>query len=759
MTVHFWGEDPTGLWTLSVTDNDSNNRQHYYKKAQQADFEDATRVIMDETETFTNKEKADERHILKTMEDTEGELFHGTGKLYKVDPHKHKKKYVRHHKKHKSWKHHGFASHLSNNKSMYGKGSATKGNRREDTEKLQNSKTAKKLSKLDQGNKIPFNRTEDVKLTMKWNGKDQKIRAIPLNLQPSRQVSNVGVLNQTAAKANRNNSEMEYTFYGRMDGNSKPPGSKDDTEEPAKQADSLSSPNTGLKGFVSMNSHFNFSVSSLMEEENAIPKASTDIQSSPLVSRLAVEATTNPLVAKLFGIVFTRRELATKPMQSDQAYGSVRQGGGSSVEQSSTPREHDGITETIEEASMLDKDKNIGDQTDISTLKIAENLGSGDYVEYGSGTGDARDLSKPRSRACDEEKEDSNCTSGNSAVEQNPKNNLSINSVDSDQTMNPAIGHEGGTEVSSDGIDNNAAFAAGKRDNGSNLSGNDTLHVIDTSLTPGRTLDIVGDLKPKDPCSFLRGVSDDALRTRLMCLESENKRSAYDRNKGELANYLATEKVKVNLEALQDEETFKDRASQHKSSSSKNDNNKDDTVLLSHSDPEPKSKNKDLSMLEQALTEQLSRLPDNPDHPNSNYEILSRVREDINHGDVEDLELLEDQLSDKIQDRIARDEMEDLLDDDDENFDKDDPGVNNAVASDEDDVGDDKEHDDDDDDDDDDDEDDDVGYDNNRLEPRRISPKAGTRKWKQRYRVKSDKYGKGNSGLLETWTLILYGTK
>ena len=48
MTVHFWGENPKGLWTLVVTDNDRNTRSHHLDKTKQTDFEDASRVLMDE---------------------------------------------------------------------------------------------------------------------------------------------------------------------------------------------------------------------------------------------------------------------------------------------------------------------------------------------------------------------------------------------------------------------------------------------------------------------------------------------------------------------------------------------------------------------------------------------------------------------------------------------------------------------------------------------------------------------------------------
>eukprot|EP00794_Sanderia_malayensis_P000162 gene162-774_t len=48
MSVHFWGEDPRGMWTLAVTDNNNNNRQHYRAKMKHGDVEDATEALQDE---------------------------------------------------------------------------------------------------------------------------------------------------------------------------------------------------------------------------------------------------------------------------------------------------------------------------------------------------------------------------------------------------------------------------------------------------------------------------------------------------------------------------------------------------------------------------------------------------------------------------------------------------------------------------------------------------------------------------------------
>ena len=48
MSVHFWGEDPRGTWTLAITDNSNNNRHHYRSKVKHGDLEDATEALQDE---------------------------------------------------------------------------------------------------------------------------------------------------------------------------------------------------------------------------------------------------------------------------------------------------------------------------------------------------------------------------------------------------------------------------------------------------------------------------------------------------------------------------------------------------------------------------------------------------------------------------------------------------------------------------------------------------------------------------------------
>jgi len=69
MSVRFWGEDPRGLWTLSVTDNGHNNRQHYRVKSKFGDTEDATEIRQDE---MNGRNTGDE---FKSAEEFKDDIF------------------------------------------------------------------------------------------------------------------------------------------------------------------------------------------------------------------------------------------------------------------------------------------------------------------------------------------------------------------------------------------------------------------------------------------------------------------------------------------------------------------------------------------------------------------------------------------------------------------------------------------------------------------------------------------------------------
>ncbi|KAK3727211.1 hypothetical protein QZH41_007718 [Actinostola sp. cb2023] len=112
MTVHCWGEDPKGLWSLIVSDNDRNTREHHVTKAKQGDLEDVARVVVDDTENHVHWDSrvineydkpkhaspgngTTQDHILKTMEDTTGELVKGNKFIELAKRKKNRKKYAK----------------------------------------------------------------------------------------------------------------------------------------------------------------------------------------------------------------------------------------------------------------------------------------------------------------------------------------------------------------------------------------------------------------------------------------------------------------------------------------------------------------------------------------------------------------------------------------------------------------------------------------------------------------------------------------
>lgn len=206
-------------------------------------------------------------------------------------------------------------------------------------------------------------------------------------------------------------------------------------------------------------------------------------------------------------------------------------------------------------------------------------------------------------------------------------------------------------------------------------------------------------------------------------IEKRNERDKEDKN---LAHYLAVDKLKsasgdYSLDSGDDQD----------GSSSKIDND-DDNQNIDQDVSDEKYNIKDLEVLQEALEDQLSRLSKDPASEKSNKQILARVRDDIKRGDIDDLELLEAQISGGKTDlsRVIRSNTPE----DDEIDGLDDATEETTVTF--------------------------EGYngEGEDLERRRISRQV-KEKSSQTYYVDPDKYGKVNSGILESWTLILYGTK
>lgn len=80
MSVHFWGEDPKGVWTLAVTENENNGRDHHRTKSKFGDFEDATEAFQDEMESKAGKDAehesiVDDDDLFKSSEEFENNVF------------------------------------------------------------------------------------------------------------------------------------------------------------------------------------------------------------------------------------------------------------------------------------------------------------------------------------------------------------------------------------------------------------------------------------------------------------------------------------------------------------------------------------------------------------------------------------------------------------------------------------------------------------------------------------------------------------
>ena len=223
-----------------------------------------------------------------------------------------------------------------------------------------------------------------------------------------------------------------------------------------------------------------------------------------------------------------------------------------------------------------------------------------------------------------------------------------------------------------------------------------------------------------------------SITRRLHCSENHTHNTERDQEDKTLAHYLAVDKLKSTsggsvLESFEDQ----DDSSLRSSSLREDKNPNGDQQEYADS----RYSGKDLEVLQKALEEQLSRLSKDPESKKSNADFLARVRDDINHADINDLELLEAQIADGKTDisRVAR-----SLSPEDEDIDVEDysdtPLASYAEIT-------------------------EISEDKDELERSRISRQFQKHKSSQTYYVDPEKYGKDNSGILESWTLILYGTK
>ena len=233
----------------------------------------------------------------------------------------------------------------------------------------------------------------------------------------------------------------------------------------------------------------------------------------------------------------------------------------------------------------------------------------------------------------------------------------------------------------------------------------------------------------KSLCSnfSMHSSNDSDISRKLHCPENRTQAADREREVKTLAHYLAVDKLKSvplnnHLDSIDDQD----------SSSSQN-HIEDGNSSSNEDSSNSKYSGKDLEVLQEALEEQLSRLSKDPSSQKSSAEILARVRDDINHGDIDDLELLEAQITDGKTD-LSR-SVRSLSPEDEQIDDLDDFADITPEGYEE------------------------FNEEEDEMERSRISHELNKQKSSETYYVDPNKYGKDNSGILETWTLILYGTK
>ena len=744
MTVHCWGEDPRGPWTVIVTDNDNNNRQHYLEKHTQADEEDVTRVLMDETEEHrlrgesqreaTNGHAQD--HVLKTMEDTAEKIFNGPGfskylqrkksqhESYKPPAIKIKKNgLATHHKKKKE-------IHSASLKKHYWK------NRQNIIRKMGK---AKQNTAVVSRKKTPKN-SKSIKHDKNWSKKRKPARK--------------------KMKHEKSNVTLREKF-------------RDGTTVFTSQKNAEEKPNTAsavapfLVKTLSKSNASMLKVLNTSENEKVldlITKLVIEIQKNPLVTKIAMEALKNPAIGELFGINPSPKLAETfQESLSSRKYGKQIKGfkNSTSVLRSSLNNGNQIDTRKAKFDKLLNGAKKERNDTSaneksehfesrrtkpikpgkIQFFKVlrkngekvasgGESSGSGGFIdsgsgenlqESGSGNDNGRHLENSKlleSRKTQIEDASGLFGSGETTREISEVSEREVN-------LSSETGGDEGNNQYEDG-DGEHFFENMKKAFESDEEGDlgpefglrsDSVNEYYTGLC--------GNISafPKNGSSITR---------RLHCSENHTHNTERDQEDKTLAHYLAVDKLKSTsggsvLESFEDQDD-----SSLQSSSLKEDKNPNgDQQEYADS----RYSGKDLEVLQKALEEQLSRLSKDPESKKSNADFLARVRDDINHADINDLELLEAQIADGKTDisRVAR-----SLSPEDEDIDVEDysdtPLASYAEIT-------------------------EISEDKDELERSRISRQFQKRKSSQTYYVDPEKYGKDNSGILESWTLILYGTK
>ena len=740
MTVHCWGEDPRGSWTVIVTDNDNNNREHYLEKLTQGDEEDVTRIFLDDTgkhshtgQLSSKKDHAKDR-ILKTMEDTAGKIFkestfvkfaHGKKSQHaRNSPGITVTKKVKHHaKKVKESKMAHLKKHYLKTKTKI-KTKINKGKQswtRKDINKNPN------VAKVKQARKISKTYVADKKLTSKTmlSQSHEKPKG------PFKKHDNGGQ-RKKALKASKQNVNTTLTMAQKLTTNF----SKSSTSVLSNLGTSANA--TKALGLIS--------------------QLISEIQKNPLVTKIALEALKNPVIGKLFGIESSRdtaennqeRLFPTASIKKKTQHlenGSESNGSGPHIDTRMVDR--DSVSNLNEKSNHLEmitpgsfksikqkhfqfhnilKNNEENYKNDENELSGSGMSGSGYFFDRsGSGNEEGLEAANHQLINCGRSK---NCTGTHSensllSLSSEPQKILekeenSYEIFDEDSTVSQ-YGEGGGDEV----------FEDAARPVGSVEDNEDLIPEFGFDLRAIREPD-------SDLCNFSAVLTNSSsiVTQKARCEENgtiEKRNDERDKEDKTLAHYLAVDKLKsasgdYGLDSGDDDQ---DGSSSNIDDYDGGDN---DNQNIGQDDSDEKYNGKDLVVLQEALEDQLSRLSKDPASEKSNKEILARVRDDIKRGDIDDLELLEAQISGGKTDlsRVIRsdtpedDEIEGLDDATEET-----PEIFEGYN--------------------------DEGED---LQRRRISHKAVNKeKPSQNYYVNPEKYGKVNSGILESWTLILYGTK
>ena len=756
MTVHCWGEDPRGRWTLIITDNGENNRKHYLEKLGKGDEEDVTRVFLDSTEKqrhqdypahISSRKTHSKDFVLKTMEDTEGTLFNG--EVVKKVIH-HKKEHHNHFKSRKTGtlRHHFVKKKISHSSHL--------------KKHLKSKKRGKTLSRKYQEvlKSLKRKNTE----TIPHIRKEQRIKNSKSNDKTTKYLTS----NTTA-----NIEPTEPKINLRNDDNLR------------KHLLKLQTNNTGYKVNTSAEESLKTFSSSVMrnssedaEAFDLINKLITQIEGNPLVSKIAFEALKNPYIGRLFGIdsslnvapkdqknvssskaakpvkdLTSESRNAAKPVKDltseSRTFGSTYETSG-----------HYNEREKIFNRTVVENQNTQNETGDVKPLKQTTRAYSngakhfhflkafreatqGDYVSgesgdiVNSGSWDIlgqneignmeeyKPASEMQSLGCEKSKK---CTN-------DQEKGADTSSLD-EPILRELPEELQGEANSNDKNWKDTQSGDGDGDNFFENMKEFTDKTNDDSF-PLFDVDVKSTVDNKSVKSLCRNFSRDGKNNSLLSSEVQcpkfltiaDEREKEDKS---LAHYLAINKLKTGLvdNELDSREDF-----EYERSSALDDFIDDKNLDNNQESTDSKYHGKDLEVLQEALEEQLSRLSNDPNSTRSNAEILARVKDDINRGDIDDLELLESQITGEKTDfpRVVRSIS---LEGEQSYLDESDFDVTTPQTLYE-----------------------EINGENEDLEPRGISHQMSEHKPQQAYHVNSDKYGKDNSGILESWTLILYGTK